>query len=180
AGAVEDAIDAADAIAGKPFLDGFDHRNATGDRGFVAERSALLLSHARERGAVMGQQRLVRGHDSTPALDRRFDALARDSFDTAYQLDEDVSLRLPRHFDGVAEPGDRPKIDAAIAAAVTRRDGYDADRTTGPPLDQFCILRQQPHHARADGAEAGNRNRKRLGRGHELWTLTDGEIGRER
>ena len=63
AGAVQDAIDAANLIAGQRLAHGLDDRDAAGDRRFEIQRDAVLLGQSRQIRAVQGQQSLVGGHD---------------------------------------------------------------------------------------------------------------------
>ena len=63
AGAVEDAVDARDRIAGQRLAQRLDDRDAAGDRRLEVERDALLLGELGERDAVLGEQRLVGGDD---------------------------------------------------------------------------------------------------------------------
>ena len=48
AGAVQDARDAREAVAGEPLADGANHRDATSDRGFEAEVDAALGGEAQQ------------------------------------------------------------------------------------------------------------------------------------
>ncbi len=55
AGAVEDAVDAADVVALKALADDLDHRDATGDGAFEIERDAILLRECREARPVLSE-----------------------------------------------------------------------------------------------------------------------------
>ena len=66
AGAVEDAEDARDRIAGHRLAHRLDDRNAARNRCFVVEQDALLLGDLGQRNAMLGEQRLVGCHDMMP------------------------------------------------------------------------------------------------------------------
>ena len=67
AGAVEDAVDARDGVAGEPLAQGLDDRDRAAHRGLEIERDAVLLGERGELDAVLGEQRLVGGDDRLAA-----------------------------------------------------------------------------------------------------------------
>ena len=77
AGAVENAIDAVDRIAGESLAQRLDDRNAAGDRRLEGERDTLLLGELGEIQTMRGEQRLVGGDDGLAMCKRRLDAGAR-------------------------------------------------------------------------------------------------------
>ena len=96
AGAVEDAVDAADLVGGQRFAHGLDDRDAAGDRRLEVERDAVLLGQPRQLGAVLGQQRLVGGDDVLAGAQRGLDGGFGRAVVAADQLDEDVDGRIGR------------------------------------------------------------------------------------
>ena len=62
AGAVQDAVEARQAVAGERFAQRLDDRDAAADRRLEGERRAALLRKLRQLHAVRGEQRLVGGH----------------------------------------------------------------------------------------------------------------------
>ena len=62
AGAVENAVDAADLIAGQGLTQRFDDRDTAGHRGLEIEGHAVRFRQPRQLGAMLGQQRLVGRH----------------------------------------------------------------------------------------------------------------------
>ena len=90
AGAVEDAVDAADLVGGQQLAHGLDDRDAAGNRRFEIQGNAVLFRKARQLGAVFGQQRLVGGDDVLARPQRRLDRSFRRAVVSADQLDEDV------------------------------------------------------------------------------------------
>src|SRR3546814_3906104 len=63
AGAVEDAVDAVDAVGGEALAQALDDGNAAGHRGLVADGAADALGQSGKRGAVVREQRLVRSEE---------------------------------------------------------------------------------------------------------------------
>src|SRR3546814_21049688 len=57
AGAVEDAVDAVDAVGGEALAQALDDGNAAGHRGLVADGAADALGQSGKRGAVVREQR---------------------------------------------------------------------------------------------------------------------------
>ena len=90
AGAVEDAVDAADLVAGERLAQRLDDGDAAGHRGLEVERDAVLLGEPRELHAVLGEQRLVGGDDVLAGRSAASTACLGDAVLAADQLDEDV------------------------------------------------------------------------------------------
>ena len=63
AGAVEDAADLVETIAGEAFLQGVDDGNAAGDRGPEGKSSAVLAGQGRELRTVLGDELFVGSDD---------------------------------------------------------------------------------------------------------------------
>src|SRR3546814_14033568 len=70
AGAVEDAVDAVDAVGGEALAQALDDGNAAGHRGLVADGSAAALGQRGKRGAVVREQRLFGGDPLAPGAPR--------------------------------------------------------------------------------------------------------------
>ena len=94
----------------------------------IAEAEALGLRLARQRRAVMGEQRLVGGHHMLAGGKCGLQQLPRDALGAADQLDHHVDLRQLCQRQGIVMPGIASEIDAAVALAIARRDGADLDR----------------------------------------------------
>ena len=73
AGAVEDAVEARDGVAGERLAQRLDDRDAAGRRGLEGERDAIGLGQLGQRHAVMGEQRLVGGDDRFAGRQRGLD-----------------------------------------------------------------------------------------------------------
>jgi hypothetical protein len=89
--AVQDAVNAFDAVGDHAVADGIDDRHAAADRGFETDRRFV-----RERGleqflAVRGEQRFVRGGRPTCGLQRREQQRAR-GLDAADDFDENIDF----------------------------------------------------------------------------------------
>ncbi len=65
AGAVENAGNAREAVAGEAFTDRLEDRDATGDRGLERQSDLVLFGQGREVGAVDSDHRLVGGDGVT-------------------------------------------------------------------------------------------------------------------
>ena len=90
AGAVENAVDAPDFIAGERFPHGLDDRDAASDRRLEVEGNVVFLGKPRELSAVLGEQRLVGRHHMLARAQRRLDGGLGRTILAADQLDEDV------------------------------------------------------------------------------------------
>ena len=121
AGAVQDAIDALDRIAGETLAQRLDDRDAAGDRGLEGERDVLVFRQFRQRQPVLGEQRLVRGDDVLACRERRFHRGARGALIAAHQLDENVDVGRVRQRHRVVEHFERREMPRSrTAPAVTR------------------------------------------------------------
>src|SRR3546814_5164557 len=70
AGAVEDAVDAVDAVGGEALAQALDDGNAAGHRGLVADGAADALGQSGKRGAAVREPRLVGGDNIAPGEQR--------------------------------------------------------------------------------------------------------------
>ncbi len=94
AGAVQDAVDAREGIAGKALAQGLDDRNGAADRGLEVERDAVRLGKLGKRQPVPRQQRLVGGDDRLAGFQRGFDrGLGRIAL-AAHQFDEHIDAGI--------------------------------------------------------------------------------------
>ena len=127
AGAVEDAVDALDRVAGQAFAQRLHDRNGGADRRFEIERDAVLLGERGELDAVLGEQRLVGGDHRLAGRERRLDRGLGRIAGAADQFDEHVDVGRARQRDRIGEPFHRSEIDAAILGARARADRDDLD-----------------------------------------------------
>ena len=88
-GAVHDAEDARDAVARERLAHGPDQRDRPADGGLEVQVDPGLLGRRVQRGPVLAQQLLVRGHHGRPGGHRPEDHRPG-GFDAADQLDDDV------------------------------------------------------------------------------------------
>ena len=144
AGAVEDAVDAPHLVGGQRFAQRLDDGNAAGDRRLEVERDAVLLGQARQLGAMLGQQRLVGGHDVLAGPERGFDGA------WAHPRRR-RSVRRPRRWrdrgqrDGIVEPG-------ALATSTPR--GFASCARTPPAT---TMRRPTLRRARRRGSQQRSR-----------------------
>jgi hypothetical protein len=131
AGAVQDAGDAQDAVAGEPLTQGLDHRNAAGDRGLECQRDTAFLRGGRERGAMHGQHCLVGGDDRLAGSNRSLDQGSGWTIGAADQLHDHINCGIRGERHGIfvpAQPGER---HASIARTIAGRHGRYGDRPSG-------------------------------------------------
>ena len=165
AGAVQDAIDAPDPVAGQALAQGLDDRDAARDRGLEADRHPLRLGQAGELGAVPGEQRLVGGHHRLAGPERRPAERQRRAALAADQLDHQIDLRVGGQRQRVVVPAVAPGRDPALAPPVARRDRHHPQLAAGAQRHQGAVLLEQAQHRAADGAEPGDAQTQRLGHG---------------
>ena len=90
-GAVDDAHDPRDPVAGQRFPDRPDQRDGAGDRGFEVQIGAGRIGRLVEGRSLLGQQGLVRGDHGSAATERgQQQILGR--VDAADHLDDDVNI----------------------------------------------------------------------------------------
>ena len=160
AGAVEDAGDTLDRVAGEALAQRLDHRNAAADGGLVIERRLTGLGERRELEPVLGEHRLVGGDDRQTAIERRLDRVEGRSPRAANQLDEDVDLARSGHLGRIDEEDRAAEVDGPVFAA--RAIGRN-DASTPCPCDEVVMLpAQELNEARAHHANAGDAQAQRL------------------
>ena len=128
--------------------------------------TALRLGQAGELGAVMGEQRLVRGDHGLAGLERRPAERQRRAVGAADQLDHEVDLRVGGERQRIVVPAVAVERDAALALPVARRDRDHAQLAPGAQRDQRAVLLEQAQDRAADRAEAGDADAQR--RSHRL------------
>ena len=104
AGAVEDAVDAADGVAGKRLAQCLDDRDATRRCGLEIEADTRLLGGARQFEAVFGKERLVGRHHMLAGANCRLDRVTGGAVRAADQLNEKVVAGIPRQRHRIVEP----------------------------------------------------------------------------
>ena len=156
AGAVQDAVDAGDAVAGKALAHRFDDRNAAGNGRLIADGGAVGLGERGKLRAVMGEQRLVGGDHRLAGAKCLAGEIEGDALRAADQLDHRIDLGIGGERHRILVPAEALQIDTAVARAIARRDRLDGDLASGARAEQapFCLSSRD--HAGADGAEAGN------------------------
>jgi hypothetical protein len=159
-GAVEDAVDAVDRVAGHRLAERLDDRDAAGCRRLEIQADALSLGLPRQRDAMGGKERLVGGDDVLAGIDRRLDRSRGRPLRAADQLDEDVRAGIAGQPDRIVEPGGARDVDAAIACAIPRRDAGDGDRPAGADRKIIAMAVDQAHQRRSDRTEPGDAEAK--------------------
>ena len=149
-------------MAASAFAQRLDDGDAAGHRRLEVERDALLLGELGELDAVLGEQRLVGGDDVLAGVERRLDRLLGDAVRAADQLDEHVDARDRAPAPPDRRTSDAARVDAAVLALGARRDADDLQRTAGTLGQALLVQVRAAQAARADGAEAGDAQGKRL------------------
>ena len=176
AGAVEDAGDAGDAVAGEALAQGLDDRDAAGHGGFEPKGHARLLGGGGDGGTVDGKQGLVGGDDRLAVGDGGFHQGAGGAFGAADDFHHHVHPGVGGQGHRVFIPAQAGERHAAVAVAVAGGHGGDGDGPAGAGGDEVGVLAQHGDHAAANGAEAGDADRKRAG--HAANSRRKGKEGR--
>ncbi len=155
AGAVEDAVDAGKGIAGEALAQRLDDRDRAADGGFEIERRPVRLGEIGERGAVPGEQRLVRGHHRLAGGERGFHRALGGIAVAAHQFDEHVDAGVGRERDGIADEARRRGAEVPLLGGVARAHRDHLDRAAAAQRQHVAMLLQQPHHGGTDRAEPG-------------------------
>ena len=135
------------------------------DRRFETERGARSLRRFRHGLPVMGQHRLVRGHDVLARDQRRFDGGLGRAVLAAHRFDHQIDVVPAGEGDRVVLPRETGQIDPAILAARAGRDGGDGDRAPAACSQKIGVAVEDLHHAAAHRAETGYADAKGLGHG---------------
>ncbi len=131
AGAVEDARDPPNRIAGQALPEGLDDGYAAADRGFEEQLSARSLGQGRELEPVRREHRLIRRDDGSSPRKRGLDGVERDTVGAADQFDENVDVCGGRKLRSVREVSRRAKIDPAVVL-TSRAEGGDRQAAPHP------------------------------------------------
>ena len=158
--AVDDAEHPTHAVSGERLPQRADQRDRGAHRRLVVEVDAVLLRRGKERGTVLGEQRLVRRDHRGAVLERREDERAR-WLDPPDHLHHDVDVR-PTH-QLLCVRRDEAGIDRDVTAAVrpTDRDTDELERRTDPGREILLMLEQQPDDLRTHHTAAEKRDTQR-------------------
>ena len=163
AGAVQDAGDAADAVGGQAFAQGLDDGDAAGDCGLEGQGDAGGLGLRCQGRAVYGEQGLVGGDDGLAGGEGRGDQGGGRAVAAADQFHDDIHGRVGRQSHRVVVPAQPAGRHAAVALAVTGRDGHHRHWPPCPRADQRGVVAQHAQHPGTDRTEAGDPDREGLG-----------------
>src|SRR5664279_2812637 len=114
-GAVEDAVEGAQAVSGGGFLDDAQDGNASGDAGFESDGQIVRDSEGEEFVSVLGEELFVGGDDRLAVLEGSAKKLER-VFDSPHGFDDDVNVGGREEF--LPSGG-----DASAGGSVGRIDG---------------------------------------------------------
>ena len=158
AGAVQDAIDALDGIAGQSLAQGFDDRNAARDRSLEGERGTFFLGERGEPHAVLGEQRLVCGDEGFARVERGFRRRKRGALLASDQFDEKIDAGGPCQSHAIIEPGEAGEIDPPLLLPLAGRDPGNRDLPAGPAPQRLGLPAEQRDNRGSNGAKTGNAN----------------------
>jgi hypothetical protein len=150
-GAVHDAEDAVDPVAGEAVTQGAHDRDGAGDGGLVVQLGAHLVRGLEQFGAVLGEQRLVGGDDVGAGVDGLQDVAAC-RFDAADQLDHDVGAEDQRV--GVGGEEFLGQIDRARSVEVAHQDADEFQARAHPVGEFVAVVEQQARHLGSDRTTA--------------------------
>ena len=153
AGAIDDAGDARDPIAGERFAQGLDDRDAPGHGGLVIQVGAVLGGQGEQFGAMGREQGLVGGDHGLAELEGRPDHLARGRH-PAHQFHHDLHLRVVDHFAPIARQHRRGHGETAGPLRIAHGHASDVQSNAQPRGHEIAIALQRLPHAPADRASA--------------------------
>ena len=150
AGAVDDAAEAGDLVAGDALENAGNDRNAAGDGCSVDELDVMLRGYFGEGGAAVGDELLVGGDDGLARGESAREP-AFDGLEAAHELDDDVDVGGEDVGDGVGPDGGlRDELRGGGGAFA-----LDAAIEDVGELDAGEVLRvENAGDGAADGAEA--------------------------
>ena len=156
AGAVEDAVEALDAIADQALSQRLDDRNAASDCSLERKNAILLLGPCRDLGAMQSEQSLVGGDDVLARRERLLDQPAGNSATATNQFHNDVDIGGRGECQRILLPAHAGEIDIALLGARAGTDGDQLQGTSAAQRKQPAMFGHQLDHAGTDGAETGN------------------------
>src|SRR5262249_55571690 len=161
AGAVEDAGDTREGVAGEPLAQGLHHRDGAADRRLEIERRVALLGEPGEREAVAREQRLVGGDNGLSRRERRLDRGLGGIARPADQLDEDVDVRIGRERHRIVHPFELAQVDRPLLRLRARRHGHHLDFAAAARRERAALAVDELDHRGADGSESGKTHSQR-------------------
>ncbi len=150
--AVDDPEDLADVVTGERLADRPEDRDRAGDGRLVVEVDVGGVGRGIQGGAVLGEQRLVGGHDRGAVLHRPEDEAAG-GLDAADDLDDDVGAGDQLGRVGREERG----VDRDVGAVLAEPADGDADELewrADPRPEVVGMGGEHPRHRRSDDAAA--------------------------
>ena len=147
-------------------------RDRARHRRFEQQVGVVLLGQRRDFDAVLGDQRLVGGHDRLARAQGCFHRALGRPVRTADQFDNHVDVVGERQLHRIIHPAEFRDVDAAIAVLVARGHGHDFQLAWNAQLGlTFDQLQQAPAHR----AEASHAEPQRFPRRRHPTAFLDGE-----
>ena len=157
AGAVQDAVDRLDVVAGEALAQDADDRNAAAHRRAEVDVDAVRLRRVEDLLAVLREKLLVGRHDALLRVERVEDELLRNAR-AADRLDDNPDLGIGDRRRRVRRQHFLRHGNAAVRRDVEIRDLPKDDVDAETPRHHLAMLQKPVRDARADGAEPENAN----------------------
>ena len=162
AGAVEDAHEGRDAVAGQAGAQGLHHGHGAGDTGLVAQDAALAGGLLEQGESLLGQQGLVGGDDVLAGVQGAVDDGAR-GVDAAHEFHQHVDLGIVDQLVRIrGQVGPGGQGHGARLLGIAHQYLLDPDVPARTLADDVGVLFQQAGKTAAHGAEPGQTHYQRL------------------
>ena len=155
--AVEDAVDRLGVIARETLAQHADDRNAAADRGTEIDVDVVGLRRLENLLAVLGEQLLVRRHNTLLRVERIQDKLLRNAR-AADRFDDDLNLRVGDRRRRVRRQNARRNRNATIRRNVEICDLLENDVDVQALGHDVMMLQETVRDARAHGSKTQNAN----------------------
>ena len=156
AGTVHHTHDAGDIIACKSFGQRLYDRDATGNGGLEPDHAASGFGRFGQRLTVVGQHRLVGGHNVLACGDRGLGRGLGGAIAAAHQFDENIHIFALGQGHGIVFPGIIRNVHAPVLVTRPGGDGGDDHGATGAICQKVGLLPDDLDDAGANGAQSGD------------------------
>ena len=161
-GAVDDADDPGDPVAGERLAQWPQQRDRTGDGGLVVEVDTGLGRRVVQRRAVLGKQRLVRADHALAGVQRGEQQRAY-RLDTADHLDDEVDVVADDKRLGVGR--EQIRRDVGVLRRPAHRHTGQFERNAHASRQVVGLLVHEPHDLRTHDPAAEQRDPQRVAHG---------------
>ncbi len=177
AGAVDDARQPVDAVAGKAFANRLDHRDTASHRSLERDDDALFARLGEDLVAVHCDQCLVRSDHMLAILDGLEHQFLGYRV-AADQLDNDVDFRVVHDIEDVG--GDRGRTGVALGIRVTSGNLRNLDSTPGTAGNLLGVAFEHIEGTATDGSQPTDANFHRFQAALPIPSETTGPADRQK